>query len=85
MGVCVFHKWKECNSPSDIGESLDLAAMVFVSDTARDIDKVGEDLGTGEETFKNKLKNINKSVNPRSPSTGAFKTYSIITDNTQVK
>lgn len=64
---CVFHKWKESNSPSDIGESLDLAAMVFVSDTARDIDKVGED------TFKNKLKNINKSVNPRSPSTGALR------------
>lgn len=35
---------------SDIGESLDLAAMVFISDTARDMDRVGEDLGTGEDT-----------------------------------
>lgn len=39
-----------CNSPSEIGESLDLAAMEFVSDTARDMDRVGEDLGTGEDT-----------------------------------
>ncbi len=48
--VCVYvwDRWKECNSPSDIGESLDLAAMVFVSDTARDMDRVGEDLETGD-------------------------------------
>lgn len=51
MCVCVFDRWKECNSPSDIGESLDFAAMVFVSDTARDMDRVGEDLGTGGDTF----------------------------------
>lgn len=35
---------------SDIGESLDLAEMLLVSDTARDMDRVGEDLRTGEDT-----------------------------------
>ncbi len=52
MCVCVHvcDRWKECNSPSDIGESLDLAEMLLVSDTARDMDRVGEDLRTGEDT-----------------------------------
>lgn len=50
VSVCV-SQMEDCHSPSDIGESLDLAAMVFVSDTARDMDKEGEDLGTGEDTF----------------------------------
>lgn len=48
--LCVCGRWKVCNSPSEIGESLDLAVMEFVSDTARDMDRVGEDLGTGEDT-----------------------------------
>lgn len=55
--VClyVFDRGKDCNLPSDIGESLHLAAvLVVVSDTGREMGRDGEDLRTGGETFRNK-------------------------------